>query len=107
MEMNNHFASCCRKLNASLKSSPLSFKKILSGKKAKVQTGTVCKFSFDDFNIFIYYIEKGKTAYAQQTLWLAMTVDNEPNLVFSIYDILAFIEPENFNCYTYTYVLLK
>lgn len=104
MEMNNHFASCCRKLNASLKSSQLSFKKILSGKKAKVQTGTVCKFSFDDFNIFIYYIEKGKTAYAQQTLWLAMTVDNEPNLVFSIYDILAFIEPENFNCYTYTYV---
>ncbi len=104
MELNAHFTSCCRRLNSALNSSQLSFKKILSGKKAKVQTGTVCKFSFDDFNLFIYYIEKGKTAYAQQTLWLAMTVDNEPNLVFSIYDILAFTEPENFNCYTYTYV---
>lgn len=104
MELNSHFTFCCRRLNSSLNSSQLSFKKILSGKKTETQTGNVCKFSFDDFNLFIYYIEKGKTAYAQQTLWLAMTVDNEPNLVFSIYDILAFVEPENFNCYTYTYV---
>ncbi len=104
MELNTHFSSCCRRLNASLNSSQLSFKKNLSGKKSKSQTGTVCKFGFSDFNLYIYYIEKGKNAYAQQTLWLAMTVDNEPNLVFSIYDILAFIEPDNFNCYTYTYV---
>ncbi len=104
MELNTHFSSCCRKLNGTINSSQLSFKKILSGKKAQNQTGTVCKFSFDKFNLFIYYIEKGKTAYAQQTLWIALTVDNEPNLVFSIYDILAFVEPENFNCYTYTYV---
>ena len=76
MELNTHFTSCCRKLNASFNDSQLSFKKILSGKKSKSQTGTVCKFSFDNFNLFIYYIEKGKTAYAQQTLWLAMTVDN-------------------------------
>ncbi len=104
MELNTHFSSCCRKLNATINSSQLSFKKILSGKKGQNQTGTACKFSFDKFNLFIYYIEKGKTAYAQQTLWIALTVDNEPNLVFSIYDILAFVEPENFNCYTYTYV---
>lgn len=104
MELNTYFSSCCRKLNSTINSSQLSFKKILSGRKAQNQTGTVCKFTFDKFNLFIYYIEKGKAAYAQQTLWIAFTVDNEPNLVFSIYDILAFIEPENFNCYTYTYV---
>ncbi len=104
MELNTHFSSCCRSLNATIGSSQLSFKKILSGKKVQNQTGTASKFSFDKFNLFIYYIEKGKSAYAQQTLWIALTVDDEPNLVFSIYDILAFIEPENFNCYTYTYV---
>ena len=104
MELNTHFSACCRKLNSSLNSSQLSFKKILSGKRTKRQTGTVCKFIFDDFNMFVYYIEKGKAAYAQQTIWIAFTVDNEPNLVFSLYDILAFTQPENFNCYTYTYV---
>lgn len=104
MELNTYFSSCCRKLNSTINSSQLSFKKILSGKKTQNQTGTVCKFTFDKFNLFIYYIEKGKAVYAQQTLWIALTVDNEPNLVFSIYDILAFTEPENFNCYTYTYV---
>ncbi len=104
MELNTFFTSSCRKLDTVISSSQLSFRKIVSGKKGKNQNGEACKFAFDDFNLLIYYIERGKTAYAQQTLWLGLSIDNEPDLVFSIYDVLAFVEPENFNCYTYTYV---
>jgi hypothetical protein len=76
---------------------------MVKGKKQE-RIGTVATLSFDGFKVDITFIESGRAAYAQQTLWLSFTLDSDETMPFSIYDILAVCEPENFKCYTYTYV---
>ncbi len=77
---------------------------VLKNPKRKMSTGVRTTFDFDSFKLSIAYLESGRAAYAQQTIWLSVSLDESLVLPYSIYDVLAFCEPENFNCYTYTYV---
>ncbi len=70
----------------------------------KVANAVRSVFDFDKFKLVLTYYESGRVSYAQQTIWLSVSLEEELLLPYSIYDILAFCEPENFNCYTYTYV---
>lgn len=103
MNLQAYFKSQCGNTAKLLNTHTPAIKKIVSGKK-KEPTGVVGTLSFDGFKIDISYYELGKTAYAQQTIWISFVLDSDPTLPFSIYDILATLQAENFNCYTYTYV---
>ncbi|MBR5442150.1 MAG: hypothetical protein IKV44_04285 [Clostridia bacterium] len=103
MDLQQYFASQCRASSVLLKTNSPSIKATVHGRRRE-QTGTVASFGFDGFNLDLYYIERGRAAYAQQTIWLSFTLDCDTTLPYSVYDILSFIEPENFNCYTFTYV---
>ncbi len=103
MELKEYFSVLCRETAVNLKIDSPSFKLLTSGKK-KAQTGIVASFKQDKFIFNIHYIESGKAAYAQQTIWISFVIDREPLMTFSIYDILTAVHPENLKCYTYTYV---
>ncbi len=103
MNLPTYFSTQCSSTSNLLKAQNLHIKKIVSGKK-KEHTGVLATLSFDDFKIDISYYESGKSAYQQQTIWISLVLDSDPTLPFSIYDILAVLDPENFNCYTYSYV---
>ncbi|MBR4287680.1 MAG: hypothetical protein IKT55_08255 [Clostridia bacterium] len=104
MELSEYFITQCRAMGVFLRASSPNIKKLVSGKKGKDHVGVAATYSFDKFSLRIIYMEQGRKAYAQQSIWLTVTLDEEPLLPFSVYDVLAFAEPENFNCYTYTYV---
>ncbi len=104
MELSEYFITQCRATGVILRGASPSVKKLVSGKKGKDQVGIAATFSFDKFSLRIIYNEQGRNAYAQQSIWLTFSLDSEPSIPFSVYDILAFCEPSNFNCYTYTYV---
>ena len=103
MDLQQYFATQCRATSVLLKTNSPSIKATVQGRRRE-QTGTVASFGFDGFNLDILYIERGRAAYAQQTIWLSFTLDCDTTLPYSVYDILSFIEPDNFNCYTFTYV---
>lgn len=104
MELSEYFISQCRATGVILHGATPTVKKLVSGKKGKDHVGVSATYNFDKFSFRILYIEQGKNAYAQQAIWLSFYLDEEPALPFSVYDMLAFCEPQNFNCYTYTYV---
>ena len=104
MELSEYFITQCRATGVILHGATPTVKKLVSGKKGKDHVGVSATYNFDKFSFRILYIEQGKHAYAQQAIWLSFYLDEEPALPFSVYDILAFCEPQNFNCYTYTYV---
>ena len=104
MELSEYFITQCRATGVFLRTSSPNIKKLVSGKKGKDHVGVAATYNFDKFSLRIIYTEQGRNAYAQQSIWLSFSLDDEPTLPFSVYDILAFAEPENFNCYTYTYV---
>lgn len=104
MELSEYFITQCRATGIFLHGTTPTIKKLVSGKKNQEPIGVAATFTFDKFKMRIIYNERGKNAYAQQSLWLAFTLESEPTIPFSVYDILAFCEPENFNCYTYTFV---
>ena len=104
MELSEYFITQCRAMGVVLRSTSPNIKKLVSGKKGKDQVGIAATYNFDKFSLRIIYTEQGRNAYAQQSIWLTFSLDDEPALPFSVYDILAFCEPSNFNCYTYTYV---
>ena len=104
MELKEYFSTQCRGSAVFLKTYSPSFKKLFSGINGKNECGIVATYNFEEFKLDISYIEHGSSAYAQQTIWLSFTLDCDPAIPFSVYDILAFAEPDNFNCYTYTYV---
>ena len=104
MELKEYFSTQCRGSAVLLKSGSPAFKTLVSGKNGKNKNGIVATYNFDSFKLDISYIEQGSTAYAQQTIWLSFALDCDPTIPFSVYDILAFAEPTNFNCYTYTFV---
>ncbi len=104
MELNEYFTTQCRGTSILLKTQSPAFKTLVSGINGKNKDGLVATYNFDGFKLDISYIEHGNMAYAQQTIWLSFTLECDPTIPFSVYDILAFVEPDNFNCYTYTYV---
>ncbi len=103
MDLQQYFATQCRATSVLLRTNSPSIKATFQGRRRE-QTGTIASFGFDGFNLDILYIERGRAAYAQQTIWLSFTLDCDTTLPYSVYDILSFIEPDNFNCYTFTYV---
>ena len=104
MKLTEYFATQCRATGVILKTSGPSLKKLTSGKDNKNTDGAVATFLFDGFKLSVSYIERAKASYAQQIIWLSFTLDSDPTLPFSVYDILAHTQPDNFNCYTYSYV---
>ena len=103
MDLQQYFATQCRATSVLLKTNSPSIKATFQGRRRE-QTGVIASYGFDGFNLDLFYIERGRTAYAQQTLWLSFTLDCDTTLPYSVYDILSIIEPDNFNCYTFTYV---
>lgn len=104
MELKEYFSTQCRGSAILLKTGSPAFKTLVSGKNGKNKNGIVATYNFDGFKLDISYIEQGSAAYAQQTIWLSFALDCDPTIPFSVYDILAFAQPDNFNCYTYTFV---
>ena len=103
MDLKDYFINLSRGAGIALGCHSPSIKTLVSGRK-KVKTGVMASFDFDSFKLNISYIEQGRASYAQQTLWVSFSLDNDETLPYSLYDILAFVEPDNFNCYTYAYV---
>ena len=103
MELKEYFAAQCRATSVLLKTPGPSFKKLVSGKKNN-EYGVVATLTFENFKLDISYFEQGCSAYPQQTIWLSFVPECDTTVPFSVYDILAFTEPQNFNCYTYTFV---
>ncbi len=105
MDLKEYFITKSRELSVKLKTYSPNIRKLASGKgKTKKIQGVMASLDFDSFKIDISYTESGKLAYAQQTIWVNVSLSAEPGIPFSLYDVLAVTEPENFNCYTYTYV---
>lgn len=103
MELKEYFSAQCRASSVLLKIPGPSFKKLVSGKNNN-EYGVVATLTFENFKLDISYFEQGCSAYPQQTIWLSFVPDCDTTLPFSVYDILAFTQPQNFNCYTYTFV---
>lgn len=104
MDLKEFFAIQARETAIALKTDSPTIKKLVSQRNKKNELGTSAIFSFDGFKIMISYIEQGKSAYAQQTIWVSFSLECDRSIPFSLYDILAHTDPDNFNCYTYTYV---
>lgn len=103
MELKTYFITLCRLLGAHLNADSPAIKPLVTGKNKKTENGTVVRYNFGEFYMDIYYIENMKGG-IQQVIWLSFFFEKEPSIVFSLYDIISFIEPENFNCYTFSYV---
>lgn len=104
MILTEYFATQCRATGVILKTPSPTLKKLTSGKDNKNTDGAIATFSFDGFKLSVSFIERAKASYAQQIIWLSFTLDSDPTLPFSVYDILAYTRPDDFNCYTYSYV---
>lgn len=104
MDLKEYFISQCREASVLLKTESPRVKMLTSPRNNKEVTGVCATFPFDGFKVLISYIETGRAAYAQQTIWVSVSLDCDRTIPFSVYDILALVEPQNFNCYTYTYV---
>ncbi len=104
MDLKEFFAIQARETAIALETDSPTIKKLVSQRNKKDELGTSAIFSFNGFKVMISYIEQGKSAYAQQTIWVSFSLECDRSIPFSLYDILAHTDPENFNCYTYTYV---
>ncbi len=104
MDLKDFFATQCRKLAVDLHTFSPSIKKMVPARKKDVIAGVMGILDFEDFKINISYTEQGNFSYAQQTIWVSFSLDCDEGIPYSLYDILAFTDPQNFNCYTYTYV---
>ncbi|MBS7360265.1 MAG: hypothetical protein KIG53_06650 [Oscillospiraceae bacterium] len=104
MNLEDYFKTLCLALGKVLGAGNTETRPLHSGKNAKNRDGVATKYDFEDFHVMLYYIEQGRHAYGSQTLWITFYFDKEPEIMFSHYDVLAYAEPENFKCYTYSYV---
>ena len=104
MDLLTYFSNMCRQLGLHLKIESPSIKKLIANKKNKRQNGIVARYNFGEFFMDIYYIEKLKGGGVQQVIWLSFFFEREPSITFSVYDILSVTSPDNFNCYTYSFV---
>lgn len=103
MDLNTYFSTLCRQLGIHLKAESPAIKNLVLNKKSKQKNGAVARYNFGEFFMDIYYIENMKGG-IQQTIWLSFFFDREPSITFSVYDVLSVTDPENFNCYTYSFV---
>lgn len=104
MDLNTYFSTLCRQLGVHLKTESLSIKALVTNKKKNNKNGVVARYNFGEFFMDVYYIENLKGGGVQQVIWLSFFFDREPSITFSVYDILSVTDPENFNCYTYSFV---
>ena len=104
MDLLTYFSNMCRQLGVYLKTESPSIKSLVSNKKNKNKNGVVARYNFGEFFMDVYYIENMKGGGVQQVIWLSFFFDREPSITFSVYDILSVTDPENFNCYTYSFV---
>ena len=104
MDLLTYFSSMCRQLGVHLKTESPSIKALVKNKKKNNKNGVVARYNFGEFFMDIYYIEKLKGGGVQQVIWLSFFFDKDPSITFSVYDILSVTDPENFNCYTYSFV---
>ena len=104
MDLLTYFSNMCRQLGVHLKTESPSIKTLVSNKKKNNKNGVVARYNFGEFFMDIYYIENMKGGGVQQVIWLSFFFDREPSITFSVYDILSVTDPENFNCYTYSFV---
>ena len=104
MELFEYFIKKSRELGIEINAEGFRERKMVNPRKESQQTGMLARLDFEGFNFALTFIEQGRTAYAPQTIWVNVSIDACPGIPFSLYDILSFTQPENFNCYTYTYV---
>lgn len=104
MELFEYFTKKSRELGVHLNAEGFRERKMVNPRKEKQQTGFLTRLDFEGFKIIVTFIEQGRIAYAPQTIWVNISIDACPEIPFSLYDVLSFTQPENFNCYTYTYV---
>ncbi|MGN0526722.1 MAG: hypothetical protein ACI4IF_04740 [Acutalibacteraceae bacterium] len=104
MNLEDNFKTLSLALGKALGAKNTDTRPLCSGRNAKKKDGVATKYEFEDFHVMLYYIEQGRNAYGSQTLWISFYFDKEPEIMFSHYDVLAYAEPENFKCYTYSYV---
>lgn len=103
MNLISCFTTLCQQLGVSLRVGSPSVKALTTGKK-NIKHGVVARYSFNDFYMDIYYIEKIKGDPTRQLIWITFGFSNEPTVIFSLYDILSATLPECFSCYTFSYV---
>ena len=103
MDLLTYFSNMCRQLGVHLKTESPSIKTLVLNKKNKNKNGVVARYNFGNFFMDVYYIENMKGG-VQQVIWLSFFFDREPSITFSLYDILSVTDPENYNCYTYSFV---
>lgn len=104
MDLLTYFSNMCRQLGIHLRTESPSIKALVSNKKKNTKNGVVARYNFGEFFMDVYYIENLKGGGVQQVIWITFFFDREPSITFSIYDILSITDPENFNCYTYSFV---
>lgn len=104
MDLLTYFSNMCRQLSVHLKTESPSIKALVLNKKKNNKNGVVARYNFGNFFMDVYYIESMKGGGVQQVIWLSFFFDSEPSITFSVYDILSVTDPENFNCYTYSFV---
>ncbi len=104
MDLKEYFVALCRESAPAMITDAPSIQNLTSPRNKSQIEGVRAVYSYDGFKLLVSYIESGRAAYAQQTIWVSVSLDCDRSIPFSLYDILAFIEPSNFNCYTYTYV---
>lgn len=104
MDLLTYFSNMCRQLGVHLKTESPSIKTLVTNKKKNNKNGVVARYNFGEFFMDIYYIENMKGGGVQQVIWLSFFFDRDPSITFSVYDILSVTYPEDFNCYTYSFV---
>lgn len=103
MDLLTYFSNMCRQLGVHLKTESPSIKTLVTNKKKNNKNGVVARYNFGEFFMDVYYIENMKGGGVQQVIWLSFFFDREPSITFSVYDILSVTDPQNFNCYTYSF----
>lgn len=104
MDLTTYFITLCRQLGVRLKTESPAIKALVADKKATAKNGAVARFNFGNFYMDVFYIENIKGGGTHQIIWLSFFFDSEQSITFSLYDILSLVQPDNFNCYTYTFV---
>lgn len=104
MDLKDYFATQSRIMGVELRTHSPAIKKMAPARRKAEAVGVMAIFDFDEFKINISYTEQGKHSYAQQTIWVSFSLESDRGIPYSLYDILAFTDSQNFNCYTYTYV---
>lgn len=106
MTETEYFKDSCRALAHSLHSS-LFFKDLVKRNKKAESDGVVARFRFDGFFVDINLYVKGKRAAVPNLVMLYCGFLSDEDVLFSVYDIFALLEINDFKSYTYPCVFEK